>query len=215
MEIKKDIAIMPIIISSFENIYTPTIDETLTFSKRFTNVKRILTSQSGSQSGETSPISGIEKLLSSILFFGVGLISYSLYLWHYPIFAFARITEFAQVDIPKKIFLGIIILLLSILSYFFIERPARNKSNNFKIVFLLLSIFLSVLILANSLIVFKNGFRERMPEIINKNLSNRPWLMLTDDKGEICWEKFTYCKLHILYAFHFSLLNNLLVFYQR
>ena len=37
---------MPISISSFENIYTPTIDETLTFGKRFTNVKRILLSQS-------------------------------------------------------------------------------------------------------------------------------------------------------------------------
>ena len=46
-QIKKTIAIMPISISSFENIYTPTIDETLTFGKRFTNVKRILTSLSG------------------------------------------------------------------------------------------------------------------------------------------------------------------------
>jgi len=46
-QIKKDIAIMPISISSFENIYTPTIDETLTFSKRLAKVKRILTSLSG------------------------------------------------------------------------------------------------------------------------------------------------------------------------
>jgi hypothetical protein len=45
-QIKKDIAIMPISISSFENIYTPTIDETLTFSKRLAKVKRILLSQS-------------------------------------------------------------------------------------------------------------------------------------------------------------------------
>ena len=82
----------------------------------------------------------ITRILSSKFLVGLGLISYSLYLWHYPIFAFARITEIAQVDITKKIFLGITILLLSILSYFFIERPARNKSNNFKIVFLLLSI---------------------------------------------------------------------------
>ena len=38
---------MPISISSFENIYPPTIDETLTFSKRLAKVKRILLSLSG------------------------------------------------------------------------------------------------------------------------------------------------------------------------
>lgn len=36
----------------------------------------------------------ITKLLSTKLFVGIGLISYPLYLWHYPIFAFNRIVEF-------------------------------------------------------------------------------------------------------------------------
>jgi peptidoglycan/LPS O-acetylase OafA/YrhL len=36
----------------------------------------------------------ITKILSTKLFVGIGLISYSLYLWHYPIFAFSRITGF-------------------------------------------------------------------------------------------------------------------------
>lgn len=76
----------------------------------------------------------ITKILSTKLFVGIGLISYSLYLWHYPIFAFDRITEFAQGNLFKKLLLGIIIVILSILSYYFIEQPARNNKNKFKVI---------------------------------------------------------------------------------
>ena len=49
----------------------------------------------------------ITKILSSKLFVGIGLISYSLYLWHYPIFAFARISEDFSGDIFKKLLLAV------------------------------------------------------------------------------------------------------------
>ena len=56
----------------------------------------------------------ITKIFSTKLFVSIGLISYSLYLWHYPIFAFARITEYTQGSLLLKLLLGIIILILSI-----------------------------------------------------------------------------------------------------
>ena len=36
----------------------------------------------------------ISKILSYRIFVGIGLISYSLYLWHYPIFSFAKNLDF-------------------------------------------------------------------------------------------------------------------------
>ena len=41
----------------------------------------------------------ITKILSSKIFVVVGLISYSLYLLHYPIFAFSRITGVIEADV--------------------------------------------------------------------------------------------------------------------
>ena len=55
----------------------------------------------------------------------VGLISYPLYLWHYPMMAYARI-HFADA-VPVPVMSGILLasLLLSWLTYQFIERPIR------------------------------------------------------------------------------------------
>ena len=126
----------------------------------------------------------ITKILSTKLFVGIGLISYSLYLWHYPIFAFARITEFTQGSLFKKLLLGIVIIILSIFSYYFIERPARNKSNKFKFFISLILISISVLVIVNVNIVKKDGYKERLPEYF-KTISNRHWNLLKNQKKKI------------------------------
>ena len=113
----------------------------------------------------------IKKILSSKVFVGVGLISYSLYLWHYPIFAFARITEITpKGTILGKIIFGILIVSLSILTYFFIEKPARNKNYNFKIIFRILLTFIVIIIITNLSVIFNNGFEKRLPIFLVKNL---------------------------------------------
>jgi peptidoglycan/LPS O-acetylase OafA/YrhL len=45
----------------------------------------------------------ITKILSTKLFVGIGLISYSLYLWHYPIFVFAAKLDIADGNIFIKL----------------------------------------------------------------------------------------------------------------
>jgi peptidoglycan/LPS O-acetylase OafA/YrhL len=66
----------------------------------------------------------INKILTNKILVFFGLISYSLYLWHYPIFAFGRITEFFGDGVSKKlIFLTFI---FSLFTYYIIEKPFRN-----------------------------------------------------------------------------------------
>lgn len=98
----------------------------------------------------------VSKILSTKLFVGTGLISYSLYLWHYPIFAFGR-----TVDLNNEILSIIIILILSIFSYYFIERPARNQNFKFTVLISLISISVYVLMLFNLNIIHKDGHPDR------------------------------------------------------
>ncbi len=138
----------------------------------------------------------ITKILSSKLFVGIGLISYSLYLWHYPVFAFARITEFTQGDIFKRLLLGITILILSIVSYYFIERPSRNKKIKFKNIISLIIISISVLIIYNFNVIQKDGYKNRLPEILIKYLSEQPKILSTSD-GNACLDKIELCKFNV------------------
>ena len=81
----------------------------------------------------------------------IGLISYSLYLWHYPIFSFVR---FSPIDISSAheyLILIFFILFISILSFYFVEQPFRDK----KIISTTyLFIFLSSILLTLSLFCF-------------------------------------------------------------
>lgn len=69
----------------------------------------------------------VSALLSSRPFVGIGLISYALYLWHWPILVFLRIaypaggTGIATLGLTAAV-------LLSVASYRFIEKPFRTRA---------------------------------------------------------------------------------------
>jgi peptidoglycan/LPS O-acetylase OafA/YrhL len=58
----------------------------------------------------------------------IGLISYSLYLWHWPIFVFARHLMGPDLPLGVSLLLVSASLILAILSWRFIERPFRGRS---------------------------------------------------------------------------------------
>ena len=81
-----------------------------------------------------------KSILSNNFFVFTGLISYSLYLWHYPVFSFSRHifinTDFEN-NIILKLFLIVISIILSLISYFFIEKFFRFKNKSLKALFYL------------------------------------------------------------------------------
>ena len=114
----------------------------------------------------------ITKILSSKLFVGIGLISYSLYLWHYPIFAFMRITELSYENKTAQFFSIIILFILSISSYKLIEKPFRNKKYQFKKLFIILGGFIIFLISISFYVIHKDGIKTRIPKIFQNGLTN-------------------------------------------
>lgn len=112
----------------------------------------------------------IFKLLSTKIFVFFGLISYSLYLWHYPLFAFKKINDFYESDIYRDIGIFLILLILSVISYFFIEKPARNKNINFVNISLIIIVASSIAVISSVLIIKNNGYEERFTKLsIHKN----------------------------------------------
>jgi len=74
-----------------------------------------------------TPGTWVQRLLASKVPVTIGLISYSAYLWHQPLFAFARILE-AEAPTPSLMLaLSVLSLLLAYLSWRFIEAPFRAK----------------------------------------------------------------------------------------
>jgi peptidoglycan/LPS O-acetylase OafA/YrhL len=77
-----------------------------------------------------------------------GLLSYSLYLWHYPIFAFGRmVAAGVSPTIAQKGSWIVLTLLLSVLSYHLVEKPFRSKRISRRVLIL-------VLCLASCLVIF-------------------------------------------------------------
>ena len=141
----------------------------------------------------------VTKILSTKLFVGIGLISYSLYLWHYPIFAFIRLADLSdQGNIFFNFLVLMTILFLSIISYYFIEQPFRNNKKSFKVSFVIILISVFILIFLNTKVIIKEGYKNRLPEVL-QNSSNHPrllWGLLKDSNGNSCYINGLMCKFN-------------------
>ena len=100
----------------------------------------------------------VGKILGSKPLVIIGLISFSAYLWHFPIYSFAKIeaTDLSNYD---KVALFGLILILALVSFKFVEQPTRKKIPT-KCLFLALGITFFALISLASFIGFSKNYEK-------------------------------------------------------
>lgn len=73
----------------------------------------------------------VARFLSLPPLVGIGLISYSAYLWHQPLFAFARLQSVTEPSTELMLSLALVSLVLATLSWRYVEQPFRVASQSF------------------------------------------------------------------------------------
>lgn len=69
----------------------------------------------------------VAKILQARILVGIGLVSFSAYLWHQPLLAFARIYSFSSPSLLLMGTLSALSLILAWLSWRYIESPFRDR----------------------------------------------------------------------------------------
>jgi len=109
----------------------------------------------------------IARLLSLPPLVFVGLISYSLYLWHWPIMVFQRTDSLLLVTDSKMLERGLIFvasLVAATLSWWLVERPTRNRTKTpDRVLFIGVGGMVAVLAIAGVVLSSTGGLPGRFP----------------------------------------------------
>ena len=150
----------------------------------------------------------IGRLLGNKIFVSIGLISFSAYLWHQPLFAFARLMNLIQINNIYYYLIGLTFI-LAYITYKFVEQPFRKSNKTTQVstlfTFVILSIFFASIgaIGGKSKLIEKLRFNEAELRILSEknNRSNTfnylgkkgvnpTWLLLGDSHANTLQEAF-------------------------
>ncbi|MFA9192158.1 acyltransferase family protein [Flavobacterium sp. FZUC8N2.13] len=121
--------------------------------------------------GKTEASKGIvNQLIQNKLMVGIGLISYSLYLWHWPIFVLIKYLGINLEGMIRIIALAATFL-LSYLSWRYIEQPFRTtlKFDFKKTILIIFAPSLIIIGIIYGVLDAKDGFPERHPDLAEFN----------------------------------------------
>lgn len=116
-----------------------------------------------------TPGTMVGKLLGHKLFVAVGLISYSAYLWHYPLFVFARHRSIEPPGQAVLLSLAACSFLVAYVSWKYVETPFRNRQFLARRHLFAAAAICSVAFVAIGLAGYVNGgFPQRVDEAVLK-----------------------------------------------
>jgi len=128
----------------------------------------------------------VKKILSNKILVITGLLSYSLYLWHWPLYVFYSHYSFLfDNQILSIVALLFFSFLLSVFSYRVIEVPFRKKIRlNRKVLFGVTFLIIGVYSAAGLYVSFEKGLPSRFPEYISQ--------IRLDVAKDLTWRKKCY-----------------------
>jgi peptidoglycan/LPS O-acetylase OafA/YrhL len=106
------------------------------------------------------------RLLCQPIVVGIGLISYSLYLWHQPLLAYLRVTSAEHPTLAMSLAAVAVAFPLAYLSWRFVERPFRQSGGWTRTHVFAFTITGGALLGGAGLVMDRaQGFRHRVPEL--------------------------------------------------
>jgi peptidoglycan/LPS O-acetylase OafA/YrhL len=122
----------------------------------------------------SSPDAWINKtLLSNRILVWLGLISYPLYLWHWPLLAFANIIQGKESNIFVKVLMIIASIFMAWITYLYIEKPIRfSRKKN----------VIAILVSCGVLVGLVGGWIHKSEGVLSRSAAN-PISQLEGDIG--------------------------------
>lgn len=118
----------------------------------------------------------VGRLLSLKLFVFIGLVSYSAYLWHQPLFAFLRIHFNGEVAPSVLLSAGFLTFGLAALTWWFVEQPMRNRRTGpirrRSVVFASSGAVVTAFVALGATVIANNGLPGRLPEVYTARMAS-------------------------------------------
>jgi peptidoglycan/LPS O-acetylase OafA/YrhL len=104
-------------------------------------------------------------LLSSRPMVYVGRLSYSWYLWHWPMLSFARIASDRPLNVRSTVSIALISFLVALASYYFVEQPFRHSRTPAPRMLIRYAALLLIVLTPGLVVIAMKGIPQRRPQL--------------------------------------------------